>query len=381
MTKIFMFVNVDWFFLSHRLPIALVAAERNIEMRVFAEFTQKQNKEYESFSFVPSPLTRTYKGFFRSFFEFFKILALLIAERPHVIHAVTIKPIIFLGLACYCLNLPFVASISGLGPAFTPSSNWGEARLLLVKLIYRIVFSPDQTRVICQSSHDADVLVQNRLVARSKITIIDGSGVNLEEYQALSQEKTKPINVLMACRFLADKGVREFCSTAGVINKQQKYDVTFSLAGSIDLDSPAALSHSEVIQACKDNDVQFLGSRSDMNKLLAKTDIFVLPSYYAEGIPKVLIEAAASGCAVITTDHPGCRDAILPGVTGILVETRDISSLTNALQRLLSDREMMVSMGKAGRQMALERFCINRVVDAHYEIYRAFGRGETECQP
>ena len=105
---------------------------------------------------------------------------------------------------------------------------------------------------------------------------------------------------------------------------------------------------------------------------MAKTHIFVLPSYYAEGIPKVLLEAAASGCAVITTEHPGCRDAIVPGETGMLVAPKDIPSLINTLASLISNRDLIESMGKAGRQLAMQRFCITKVIDIHYSLYHTF---------
>ena len=135
MSKIFMFVNVDWFFLSHRLPIAMVAAERGIQMTVFSEFTKKHNETYKGFVFCSSPFKRKYKNIYYSCIELFKTFLLIRRERPDVIHAVTIKPIIFLGIICFILRIPFIGSISGLGPAFTSNSFKGKARLFVIKLI------------------------------------------------------------------------------------------------------------------------------------------------------------------------------------------------------------------------------------------------------
>ena len=112
-----------------------------------------------------------------------------------------------------------------------------------------------------------------------------------------------------------------------------------------------------------------LGNRDDLQDILAETNIFVLPSYYAEGVPKVLLEAAASGCAVVTTDHPGCRDAIVPDVTGLLVIPKDVSSLIDSLIRLLSNRTLIESMGIAGRKLAVDRFSVTKVIDIHYATY------------
>ena len=370
MKKIFMFVNVDWFFLSHRLSIAKVAIDKGVDMTVFTDFTSPHEKgEHTGFSLLQSPIRRTYVSLYSLCAEFFNTIQLIKRERPSVVHAVTIKPIILLGIVCLIFNTPFIASISGLGPGFSPTSYWGKVRLLLIKALYKIIFSSEKTRVICQSPYDAGILLDNDLVTSEKIIMAEGSGIDLEEYQPQNPVASGVIKVLMASRLLKDKGVREFCAAAGVIQEKYNFNVSFSLAGPIDSDSPRSLTEEQAIEICKSAKVQFLGNRSDLQDILAKTHIFVLPSYYAEGIPKVLLEAAASGCAVITTEHPGCRDAIVPGETGMLVAPKDIPSLINTLASLLSDRDLMESMGKAGRQLVVQRFCITKVVDIHYSLY------------
>ena len=173
----------------------------------------------------------------------------------------------------------------------------------------------------------------------------------------------------MASRILIDKGVKEFCRAAKKVNSNKKFQANFYLAGPLDLESPGALSHEQIVELCESNHVSFLGNRADLPKVLSQTDIFVLPSFYAEGIPKVLLEAAASGCAIITTDHPGCRDAVLNEVTGLTVKPKDELSLVAGIIRLLSDRNLIVSMGIAGRKLATEKFSIEKVVDTHYNIY------------
>lgn len=372
MNKVFMFVNIDWFFLSHRLPIAKVAAERGIDMTVFADFTVPHDKVQGGFSFLQSPIRRSYVSFYSSCVEFYQTLRLVEHERPSVIHAVTIKPIIYLGIISLIFRIPFIASISGLGPAFSPTGYWGKSRLILIKLLYKLIFHSEKARVICQSSHDAGVLIDNNLVAREKIVMAEGSGIDLEEYRPKKIVGSGLVTVLMASRLLGEKGVREFCVAAGIVQKKYDFNVKFSLAGPCDSDSPSSLAECEIIELCESNKVEYLGSRDDLKDILAKTDIFVLPSYYAEGIPKVLLEAAGCGCAVITTDHPGCRDAIVSGETGMLVFPKDSTALANTLSCLLSDRDLIESMGKAGRQLAVQRFCVTKVIDIHYSLYRIF---------
>lgn len=375
MNKVFMFINVDWFFLSHRLPIAEVAEDNGVDMTVFVDFTcLHKNEEYRGFSFLQSPIKRKYTSLFSACVEFFRTIKLIKRERPSVIHAVTIKPIILLGIICFIFKIPFIASISGLGPGFSPTNFLSKARLLIIKSLYKIIFSSEQSRVICQSSHDAGMLLDNGLVTNEKITMVAGSGVDLEEYKFQKKKKLDPIKVLMASRLLKDKGVREFCEAARKIQEKYNFNISFSLAGPIDLDSPGHLTKEQIEEMCSSNKVKFLGNRSDLRDILAESHIFILPSYYAEGIPKVLLEAAASGCAVITTDHPGCRDAIIPGKTGMLIYPRDISSLTSVLINMVSDRDLIESMGKAGRLMAEQKFCVSKVIDNHYSLYKTFNK-------
>lgn len=375
MTKIFMFVNVDWFFLSHRLPIAEAAKDKGFEMTVFTDFTSPhENNEYKGFSLLQSPIRRKYLSLYSSIEELFKTFKLIKRERPSVIHAVTIKPIIFLGIICFIYKIPFIASISGLGPAFSPSNFLSKVRLYIIKSLYKIIFSTEQSRVICQSSHDSGILLDNGLATKKKIIMIEGSGVDLEEYKFRNRKIHGPIKVLMASRLLKDKGVSEFCEAARIIQEKYNFNIKFSLAGPIDLDSPGFLTKEKIVEMCSSKKVEFLGNRSDLKDILADSHIFILPSYYAEGVPKVLLEAAASGCAVITTNHPGCRDAIIPEKTGVLIAPRDISSLMSAIVSMVSNRVLIESMGKAGRLMAEQKFCISRVINNHYSLYKTLNK-------
>jgi len=138
--------------------------------------------------------------------------------------------------------------------------------------------------------------------------------------------------------------------------------------------SPTSISEEEVRSLCQDSAVEYLGNRSDLNILLASASIFILPSYYPEGIPKVLLEAAASGIPVITTDHPGCRDAILDKETGVLVEPRSSKAIIIAISNMLDDPNSMAEMGKAGRKLAEDFFDERRVIEGHFEIYHQYAK-------
>jgi glycosyltransferase involved in cell wall biosynthesis len=176
----------------------------------------------------------------------------------------------------------------------------------------------------------------------------------------------------MSSRILRDKGVQEYCLAAGMIKEKFGNEIKFKLSGPIDNLSPTAISEYEIKKLTDEYGVEYLGNRTDMPELLASALIFVLPSYYPEGLPKVLLEAAASGVPIITTDHPGCRDAIVNLKTGLLVPPKDSNFLAHAIQELLMDATLLKNMGKEARSLAEISFNDSSVVNSHYSLYHQF---------
>ena len=365
-----MFVNVDWFFLSHRLPIAKSSIRNSVEMFVYTDFTKNNAMDYsEEFSLLQSPISRSSKYSILVIIEFIKTYFLILKKKPDLIHAVTIKPIILLGIIARLTKTPFVGAITGFGPVSNQVNLLYRLRFKLVLLVYKFIYSAKSAKAICQSEHDKEPLLRFRVCIESKISIIPGSGVNLNEFKPITSNKDEH-RILMASRMLADKGIREFCMAAKQLNNYGNSEVKFQLAGPIDELSPTSISEDELTSLCEDSNVEYLGNRNDMNILLDSASIFVLPSYYSEGIPKVLLEASACGTPIITTDHPGCRDAVINKKTGILVEPRNSEAIMEAISYMLEDTEVLIEMGKAGRKFPEASFDEKKVVEDHYEIYR-----------
>ena len=371
MKKVFMFVNVDWFFLSHRLPIAKAAVANNIEMIVYTDFTKEHGATFsKDFVLHQSPLRRVSKSLFHLIFEIFNSFLIIIKGKPDLIHAVTIKPILILGVVARLTSTPFVGAISGLGPAFV-ADNWlSKLRLKIVVSVFKFVFRSSKARAICQSASDRDTLISVGVTSTEKVVLINGSGVDVDLYSPNKKLVDCDPYVLMASRMLGDKGVREFCLAAKKVHERLGHRFRFKLSGPVDSESPTFISNSDLRKLCKESGVEYLGNRSDMPELIASAVIFVLPSYYAEGVPKVLLEASACGVAIVTTDHPGCRDAIVSGKTGILVKPRDSAGLAKAMLELLEDEETLFRMGKNGRELALSFYRDTEVVKQHYSLYR-----------
>jgi glycosyltransferase involved in cell wall biosynthesis len=205
-------------------------------------------------------------------------------------------------------------------------------------------------------------------VQKEKSRMIRGSGVDLQYYPMLAEPKGIPVIIIMASRLLKDKGVSEFVEAARSI-KSMGIKAIFQLVGEPDLGNLESVTSEDLKFWQEEGVIECLGFRSDIAALFSQAHIVVLPSY-REGLPKVLIEAAACGRAVITTDVPGCRDAIEPDVSGVLVPARDASALAKEIERLMKDDELRQEMGRAGRDLAEREFSIEKVVATHLDIYQ-----------
>ncbi len=367
--KLLFLVNVDWFFVSHRLPIAIEALNQGYEVHVATAITNKLDA-LRSHGFIVHPIvigrsSMSPAGEARTFLEMLHVLKKV---RPHLVHLVTIKPVLYGGIAARLASVPgVVAAISGLGFVFL-ARGWKAAVVRsLVAGMYRLALGKRNLKVIVQNADDRDSLAHAASLQREKVVMIPGSGVDLSAYAPMPLRKGVPV-VVMAARLLRDKGVHEFVAAARLL-KGLGEQARFLLVGDPDAGNPTSIDEAELSAWRNERAIELVGYRADIAQVFAHAHVVVLPSY-REGLPKVLIEAAACGRAVVTTDVPGCRDAIEPDVTGLLVPPRDAVALAGAIQRLLLDAELRERMGQAGRQLAERKFAIERVVSSHMEVYR-----------
>ena len=367
--KILFVVNVDWFFLSHRLPIALESQRQGYQVHIATGITGMSD-ELHRYGFVVHPVAfdRSSTGLFNAIATIFSLWRIFVTVRPDLVHLVTIKPVLFGGLVARLVRVPgVVAAVSGLGFIFVSQGIKAVFRRFLVNLLYRLVFHNKNIIVIFQNPDDKKVLINLTDLPDSRVKMIRGSGVNLLKYRCTQLNSGVPV-VLLASRLLVDKGVREFVEAARLL-RCQGVTARFCLVGELDPENPASLTMAELVDWQREEVVEFWGPRTDMPEVFSLANVVVLPSY-REGLPKVLLEAAACGRAVVTTDVPGCRDAIEPGTTGLLVPVRNAESLARAIEQLLIAPERQLAMGLAGRQLAEKEFDVRAVVDKHMAIYR-----------
>lgn len=377
MSKDLLFVvNVDWFFVSHRLPIAMAAMEEGYRVHLACAFTD-HGDYLASLGIELHPLTLSRSGtrIGQELKSFFAIYRLIKGIKPDIVHSVTIKPVVYGGVASRLTGIKGrVASISGLGYVFVSRGFKAGVFRRMVSVLYRFAIGSRRTRVIFQNPEDKRLMIQNKVISEKQAILLRGSGVSLKKYPYRPEPDGIPV-IAFASRLLRDKGVGEFVRAAHIL-QARGIKARFWLIGDVDPDNPASVSREMLDAWRKKNVVEIMGYRTDIPELFANSNIIALPSYYGEGLPKVLLEAAACGRAVITTSHPGCRDAIEPGRTGLLVPVRDAEALADAVQKLIENPELRKSMGQAGRTLAEREFAIEKIVDAHLEIYRQLTKGE-----
>lgn len=362
-------VNDSGFFLSHRLPLAVSAKKIGYDVHVATAPGNGVPRIIEcGFTHHELPLSRSGRSIFAEFACFLSIWRLMLRLRPQMVHLVTIKPVLYGGIAARLSKVPgMVAAISGLGSLFVASGIRSQSLRFFAKKIYKLALRHPNSVVIFQNSEDRTLLTSIGAVTNEQTTLIPGSGVSLVDFDVHPEPEGVPV-VVFAARLLWSKGVKEFIEAARIL-RFRGVDAIFWIIGDRDPDNPDTVSDEDLNEWRLEGVVELMGYRSDVPDLLNQASVVVLPSYYGEGLPKVLIEAAACGRPVVTTDHPGCRDAIRPGETGLLVPVRDPRALANAIGSLLQDPEMRRVMGLAARKLAEEEFSVERVVRETMDIY------------
>lgn len=365
------FVNVDWFFISHRLPIALKALEKGFRVVIACRFS-KHREQLESMGFetYEIPFSRSGVGFLSEIKTLIRVRQVIKITDPDIIHAITIKPVLYSGLMrkTFIKKIAMVSAISGLGYVFTSPTLRAKLIRLTVSMLYKLSLSGNGKIVIFQNTSDENILSNMVGLTHDEKVLIKGSGADLNIYNFKPEMNGHSVKISMACRLLKDKGVYEYIDAARIV-KEKYPQADFLLIGTPDVENPNSVKIHEVEQWANDGVVEYLGHRKDIADIFCKSNIVCLPSFYGEGVPKVLIEAAACGRAIVTTNNPGCKDAVIDGKTGICVPIKDSQALANAIVTLIEQPELRHKMGIAARKFAEQEFDINSVVDKHMNIY------------
>ena len=369
MKKILIVVNNPAFFLSHRLNIAQEAKAQGYHVTISTmDGPAVQTIKAHGFEHVVFPMRRSGMNPITELATIWALYKIFKQVKPDLVHLVTIKPVLYGGIAARLARVKAVVyAISGMGFLFTKERGKFDLVNLITRQLYRIALAHSNSRVIVQNTTDKALLQEMTALRDKQLVLIRGSGADLNRYQYVPEPAKPPLIVTMAARLLKDKGVREFVKAARMAKGEGRNNILWQLAGSPDPGNPASITAKDLDDW--QDDIHYLGEVDDIAKLYSESHIIALPSY-REGLPKSLVEAAACGRAVVTTDAPGCRDAIEPGVTGLFVEVCSAESLYDAVVELSDDDTLRQSMGRAGRQLALEEFDEKVIAKNQVALYK-----------
>ncbi len=374
--KVLIVANTSWHVLNFRMPLIKELQAHGVTVAAAAPYDEcSQSLEAQGVRHILLPIGRKTLNPLSDLVLTFRLYRLYKREHPAVVFHNTIKPVIYGSMAAHWAGVHRILNmIPGLGYIF--SGNQLTQRLLrpLVKQMYRLAMR-NAHAVLFQNPDDREYFVKHGLVKPGKSQVTYGSGVDLNHfYYVAGQAAANRCSFLLLGRMLWDKGVGEYVEAAGKVRK--RYPATqFILLGIIDRDNPSFIPEDVINEWNRKGDIEYRGSAADVRGELEKADVVVLPSYYREGVPKSLLEAAAMGKPVITTDMPGCREAVVDNVTGILIPARNVDALAEAMCALAADPAKRLRMGKEGRKLAAERFDVSRV---NQEILIAMGIANNE---
>ena len=368
--KIIFLVNVDSFFISHRLPIAKQLLRDGYDVHIATQFTRYKKMLLKmGFKAHDINFNKNSVNLLKAILPIFQIFFLIRKIKPTIIHLISLKPVIFGGFVALISPInSMVISITGLGSMFLKKGIFYRIRENIFNLFYRIIFLFPNLKVILQNRSDLNYLIKNAKLKKNKTEIIRGSGVDLKSLKFSEIPKREPI-IVMASRIIADKGIFEYIKSIQYL-KKHNFEGKFYLVGDIDYKNPSAIKKSTINYWHKKKIITYVKHQKKISTFIKKSTIIVLPSY-REGFPKILMEAAACGRPVVTTNVPGCKDVIIKNITGVLVPPKNHILLAKAIKNLCDNRKKLETIGKAARKHALRNFDVNNVVSQHLYIYKS----------
>ena len=369
--KLLYLVTEDWYFCSHRLPIARAARDRGFEVVVATRVGEHADQiRSEGFRLIPLPWRRRSKNPVGEIRTLAALLRLYRSERPDIVHHVALKPVLYGGLIAALTHPPAVVNaVTGFGYVFTSRQLKARVMRPLFRAGFRGLVNRANTFVIIQNPDDGGALVSARAVDADRLELIRGSGVDVRRFFPAPAPDDKMITVTMVSRMLWSKGVGEIVEAARIL-RAAGTPVRVQLVGDPDVENPESVGVEQLREWQREGIIKWVGHQDDVPAIWRDSHVAVLPSY-REGLPMSLMEAAACGRPLVATDVPGCREVVIDGGNGLLVPVQDAPALATAIGKLAHDAEMRQSMGDNGRKLVVESFSQDIVVDQTMALYDA----------
>ena len=367
--KLFIVVNQDWFFLSHRLPIGVAAKEAGYDVSIVSEDTGVSDKIREAgLKTIDLPINKAGTNIKDEIKTFFFLYKLFRQEKPDIVHLVGLKTMLWGSLACRLAGVKaMVSAVCGLGVLFDEEHAHSFMTRSILKVL-RVTHNKKRLAVIFQNNDDKAIFLNAKIMKEEQCAFTNGSGINLQNYDYTPEPNDGPIKVIFTARMVEDKGTMILIDAAKKLESEYKGKVQFLLCGGLDT-NPNGITKEMLESRCDSECIQWLGHRKDVLELLKQSHIMAFPSWYREGLPKSVIEAEAIGRPVVTTDSVGCRDTVIDGKNGYMIPIKDSYALAMALKKLIDNPALRQTMGKNAREFAVSRFDIKDVVNVHLDVY------------
>lgn len=362
-------ITEDWTFWEIRRDLARLACDAGYEVTIATRVTAHAERIRQAgFHLVPIRMLRASRNPFKELMTFLELVRIYRRVRPQIVQHVAMKPVLYGSFAAWVTGVPAVINVfGGLGYAFTDRPHETSMIRSLLQRGLRKAIALSRSVVVVQNPDDREVLIREHIVGSSQIRLIAGSGVDVHRFVPVEPPSGDPI-VMLVGRMLWDKGVSEFVD-AVVRVKQRGVRARFVLVGRCDQGNPTAIPERQLQQWMQEHSIEWWGHREDLPTVIGQATVVVLPSY-REGLPKVLLEAAACGKAVIATNVPGCRSVVQHQKTGLLVPVRDAAALAEAMAELLGNAEQRAVLGANARQFVVREHSSGKISAAFLSLYR-----------
>jgi glycosyltransferase involved in cell wall biosynthesis len=330
-----------------------------------------QRIEQEGFRLIPIKLRRRSRNPVYELTSIVELVRLYRRERPDVLHHVALKPVLYGAIAAWVAGVQVVVSaMAGLGYVFSSEQRQAKIIKYFVRVAFKWLLDRPGSCVLLQNPDDRNLLLSSRAVARRRICLIRGSGVDTKRFTPLADSGQGPVVLTLVARMLRDKGIAEFVEASRIL-RQEGLAVKAVLVGIPDPENPTSIPESQLRAWQSEGWVEWWGQRDDIPAVWAQSHIAVLPSTYGEGVPMSLIEAAACGRPIVATDMPGCREIVNDGISGFLVPVKDPVALAEAIRKLVFDPDLRQRMGAQGRKLVEDQFSEQIVVGKTLALYRS----------
>ena len=370
--RLLFLVTEDWYFCSHRLALGRAAVRAGFDVTVATRVHNHAPAIIEAgMNVVALPWSRRSTRPWNELRTLISLYRLYRSFGPDLVHHVALKPVLYGSVvARIARTRRIINAVAGFGYSFVASGTRATVARRILDATFRVLCNRPGAMVLVQNPDDERVLVEDGMVAPSRVVVIPGSGVDTDLFSpAPDGTPDGNVRVTLVSRMLWSKGVGEFVDAVRIL-RRRGIEFEAVLVGSPDPENPQAIPEETLRGWCEEGVVDWSGHDDDIPSVWARSNVAVLPSH-REGLPKTLLEAAACGVPMIATDVPGCREVVIDGRNGLLVPPRDACALAAAIERLVSEPATRREMGRVARTEAVEKFSEPIVIDRMLALYRS----------